>query len=146
MATMNIILNCIILYLDPENVCLDTNIESLAGLEAEILALLGLHMSAILEIQYGGHNVLGGSGSYQKSKARSMSNMWEKSGAFVRNVHIIWFLPDYKRLFVQPRNAVISIWTNLVPVPLERSESQVTERPVLYCWQRGHFCNNGFPG
>jgi hypothetical protein len=51
-------------FLAPKNVCLDTKIESLSGLEAEILVLIGFYMVAILEIQDGCHILSGGSGSY----------------------------------------------------------------------------------
>jgi hypothetical protein len=40
MAAIMFILNGIIEFLVPNNVCLDTKIESLGGLEAEILALI----------------------------------------------------------------------------------------------------------
>ena len=70
-----------------------------SGLEAEILGDIGFYMVAILKIQDGCHNVFGGSGSYQKWKAKVMGNMWEKIGAFVQNVHIHLKsgpkLPDY---------------------------------------------------
>ena len=42
MAAIMFILNGIIEFLVPKNVCLDTKIESLDGLEAEIFALIGL--------------------------------------------------------------------------------------------------------
>ena len=42
MAAIMFILNGIIEFLVPKNVCLDTKIESLGGLEVEILALIGL--------------------------------------------------------------------------------------------------------
>ena len=48
------ILNGIIVFLAPENVCLDPKIESLSGLEAEILVLKDFYMA---EIQDGRHAV-----------------------------------------------------------------------------------------
>jgi len=53
MAAILYILNGIIEFLVPENVCLDTKIESLSGLEAEILVLIGFYVVAIFEIQDG---------------------------------------------------------------------------------------------
>ena len=53
----------------------------------------------IIRIQDGCRNVSGGSGAYQKWKAKAMGGMWKKFGAFVRNVHIhlksCAKLPDY---------------------------------------------------
>jgi hypothetical protein len=69
----------IFVLLGPENVCLDTNIVILSGLEAEILVDIGFYMVAILKIQDGRHNVFEGSGSYQKWKAKVTGNMWEKN-------------------------------------------------------------------
>lgn len=46
----------IITLLSPENTCLGTNIESLSGLEAEILTLIGFYLAAILKIK-GSHPV-----------------------------------------------------------------------------------------
>ena len=43
------IINGIIAFLVPENVCLDTKIAILSGIEAEIMALIGFYMVAILE-------------------------------------------------------------------------------------------------
>ena len=77
-----------VVFLDPENVCLDTKIMILSGLAAEILVDKGFYMMAIMKIQDGCHNVSGGSGAYQKWKAKTMGNMCKKFGAFVRNVHI----------------------------------------------------------
>ena len=42
---------------DPENVCLDTNIMILCGLQAEILADIGFCIMAALKIQDGRHEV-----------------------------------------------------------------------------------------
>ena len=57
MATILYILNGRIEFLVPENVCLDTKIESLSGLEADILVLRGFYMVAILDFQDGHHAV-----------------------------------------------------------------------------------------
>ena len=75
-------------FLDPDNVGLDTKIMILSGLVAEILVDMGFYIMAIIKIQDGGHNVSGGSGSYQKWKTRGVISMWKKNGAFVRYVHI----------------------------------------------------------
>ena len=77
-----------VVFLDPDNVGLDTKIMILSGLVAEILVDIGFYIMAIIKIQDGGHNVSGGSGSYKKWKAKAMSSMWKKIGAFVRYVHI----------------------------------------------------------
>jgi len=53
MADMHCILNGFIAFLAPENVCIDTKIESLNGLEAEIFVHICFHMAAILKIQDG---------------------------------------------------------------------------------------------
>ena len=82
------ILNGIVVFLDHENVCLDTKIMILSGLEAEILIDTSFYMVAILKIQDGHHNVFRGSGSYQKWKAKAMGSMWGKFSAFVQNIHI----------------------------------------------------------
>ena len=50
-------LNGIVVILDPENVCLDTNIMILCGLQAEILADIGFCIMAALKIQDGRHEV-----------------------------------------------------------------------------------------
>ena len=76
-----------VVFLDPENVCLDTKIMILSGLAAEILVDIGFYIMGIIKIQDGCHNVSGGSGAYQKWKAKAMGGMWKKFGAFVRNVH-----------------------------------------------------------
>jgi hypothetical protein len=47
----------------------------ISGLEAEILVDIGFYMAAIFKIQDGRHNVFGGSGSYQKWKAKVTGNM-----------------------------------------------------------------------
>jgi hypothetical protein len=50
-------LNGIDVFLDSEYVGLDTTIEAVSGLEAQILRDIGFHFAAILEIQDGRHNV-----------------------------------------------------------------------------------------
>ena len=77
-----------VVFLDPDNVGLDTKIMILSGLVAEILVDIGFYIMAIIKIQDGGHNVSGGSGSYQKWKTRGIISMWKKNGAFVRYGHI----------------------------------------------------------
>jgi len=47
----------IVVFCDPENVCVDTNIVILSGLQVEILVIPGFTVAAILKIQDGGLNV-----------------------------------------------------------------------------------------
>ena len=44
-----------VLFIDDENICLDTKIAIVCHLEADILTELGFYMAAILKIQYGRH-------------------------------------------------------------------------------------------
>ena len=81
-------LNGIVVFVDSENVCLDTKIVIRSGLEAEILVDIGFYMAAFLKIQDGHHNGNGGSASYQKWKAKVTGNMWEKIGTFVQSIHV----------------------------------------------------------
>ena len=55
-----------VVFLDHENVCLDTKIMTLSGLAAEILVDIGFYMIAIIKSQDGCHNVSGGRSAYQK--------------------------------------------------------------------------------
>ncbi len=50
-------LNGIVVIVDHKNVCLDTNIMILCGLQAEILANIGFCIMAALKIQDGRHKV-----------------------------------------------------------------------------------------
>jgi hypothetical protein len=84
----NLTLSWYSVFLDPENVCLDTKIMILSGLEAEIVIDICFYMVAILKIQDGRHDVFRGSGSYHQWKAKAMGSMWRKFSAFVQNVHI----------------------------------------------------------
>jgi hypothetical protein len=51
------ILSGIVVFIDPENVCLDTKIMILSGIEAEILIDICFYILAILKMQDGCHNV-----------------------------------------------------------------------------------------